>query len=154
MNEYAQVANTVSRMFACVDALDWDGAKGTMAESIYVDYSSYSGQAPAQMQSGNLIEQWAIILPHFDSVHHQIGNLIIEVSESHADVRCHGTAHHYIEDLESDNVQCVIGTYDFELTRDDQAWKIMSMRFNFKFVSGNPEVSAKAQRRAAAQKAS
>ena len=61
-----------------------------------------------------------------------------------ATVFCYGTATHYLSD-DAGNVWTVVGTYDFDLEeKDSGAWKISSMKFNFKYQDGNTSLPQKA----------
>lgn len=145
-----EITNTVSRFFADVDRYDWDGVRMCMTDPFHVDYSSYTGVEPTDVSPVDLTGSWAAVLPHYDSVHHQIGNLIVEADEDTASVQCHGMSTHFIADHPGGDLEFIVGTYDLSLIRRDGAWKLSGMRFNFKYASGNQTLAAEAQRRAAA----
>ncbi len=145
-----EITNIVSRFFADVDRYDWDKVKNCMTNPFHVDYSSYSGEEPADVSPADLTGSWAAILPHYDSVHHQIGNLVVEADEDVASVQCHGMSTHFIANHPGGDLQFIVGTYDLTLVKKDGAWKFSGMRFNFKYASGNANLTAEAQRRAAA----
>ncbi|NRB02930.1 MAG: nuclear transport factor 2 family protein [Rhodobacteraceae bacterium] len=144
-----EITNSVSRFFASVDRCDWPAVQALMTEQFHVDYSSYGGGPASEVSPEGLTAAWAGFLPYFDSVHHQIGNLIVEQNGDTAEVRCHGMASHFIAEHPGGDLQFVVGTYDLELKRDGADWKLSSMRFNFKYASGNQTLAAEAQRRAA-----
>lgn len=146
-----EVTNTICRFFAAVDRCDWDAVRALMTEPFHVDYSSYTGDAPSEVSPADLTGRWAGSLPYFDAVHHQIGNLIVELDGDAAAVQCHGMASHFIADHPDGDIQFIVGTYDLGLTKTGGAWKLSSMRFNFKYASGNSNLAAEAQRRAAAK---
>ena len=52
---------------------------------------------------------------------------------------------------EGGDIQFIVGTYDLKLIKSQGAWKLCSMRFNFKFTAGNPDLASEAQRRAASK---
>lgn len=89
------------------------------------------------------------VLPYFDHVHHQIGNLIVERECDIAQIQCHGMATHFIAEHPGGDLQIIVGTYDLGLTGAPNGWRLSSMRFNFKYVSGNADLAAEAHRRAA-----
>ena len=143
-----EISNTVSRFFAYVDQCDWDSVQALMTDPFHVDYSSYSGDEPADVSPADLTGVWAEFLPFFDSVHHQIGNLIVDSDGDGATVQCHGMATHFIAGHEGGDLQFIVGTYELRLVKSGGTWKLSSMRFNFKYASGNPDLAAEAQRRA------
>lgn len=145
------ISNTVSRFFAAVDRCDWPAVQDLMTDSFHVDYSSYGGGPASDVTPEGLTGAWAGLLPFFDHVHHQIGNLIVEQAGETADVQCHGMATHFIAEQSGGDLQFIVGTYDLTLKRADGTWRLSSMRFNFKYASGNAELAAEAGRRAADQ---
>jgi len=145
-----EITNTVSRFFAAVDRCDWAAAQGLMTDPFHVDYESYGGGPASDVTPEGLTGAWAGLLPYFDQVHHQIGNLIVELDGEKAAVQCHGMATHFIADHSGGDLQFIVGTYDLTLNRTDGFWRLSSMRFNFKYASGNADLAAEAQRRAAA----
>ena len=144
-----EITSTVSRFFAAVDRCDWAAVQALMTDPFHVDYSSYGGGPASDVTPEGLTSAWAGLLPFFDHVHHQIGNLIVEQDGETAGVQCHGMATHFIADQPSGDPQFVVGTYDLSLSRANGSWKLASMRFNFKYASGNPDLASEAQRRAA-----
>ena len=144
----AEITNSVSRFFALVDRCDWPAVQALMTDHFHVDYSSYGGGPASEVTPEGLTGAWAGFLPYFDSIHHQIGNLIVEQDGDTAQLQCHGMASHFITDHPGGDLQVVVGTYDLELRRVGGDWKLSSMRFNFKFATGNGTLAAEAQRRA------
>ena len=143
-----EITNTVSRFFAAVDRCDWAAVQALMTDPFHVDYSSYGGGPASDVTPEGLTSAWAGLLPFFDHVHHQIGNLIVEQDGETAGVQCHGMATHFIAEQPGGDLQFVVGTYDLSLIRANGSWKVASMRFNFKYASGNPDLASEAQRRA------
>ncbi|SMX27704.1 hypothetical protein TRP8649_01814 [Pelagimonas phthalicica] len=143
------ISNTVARFFAAVDRCDWAAVRELMTNPFHVDYSSYGGGPASDVTPRGLTSAWADLLPFFDQVHHQIGNLIIEQQGETAKVQCHGMATHFIANYPGGDLQLVVGTYDLTLARMNGFWRLSSMRFNFKFASGNADLAAEAGRRAA-----
>lgn len=147
------ITNTVSRFFAAVDRCDWQAVQNCMTDPFHVDYSSYGGGEASNVSPADLTASWAALLPYYDNLHHQIGNLIVEAEGETARVQCHGMATHFIAEHPDGDLQFVVGTYDLTLVRKNEGWRLSGMRFNFKYASGNAKLTAEAQRRAAAESA-
>ena len=147
-----EITNAVSRFFASVDRLDWEAVCELMTNPFHVDYSSLSGDGPTDVSPVALTESWAGFMPGYDQVHHQIGNVIVEQTEDTAAVLCHGTATHFIAGVPEGDLQFVVGTYDIGLVHASDGWKLSSLRFNFKYASGNTNLPALAVERIAARK--
>lgn len=124
-------------LFNSTDQQEWSKVQASFAQKVTIDYSSMNGNPPAEMKPIDVINSWKSILPGFSSTHHQLGNFQVTTQGKSAHVFCYGTASHYLEN-EQGNLWLVVGTYDFELARDDSnTWKISSMKFNFNYQDGN-----------------
>ncbi|MNM19545.1 hypothetical protein D3C81_298550 [compost metagenome] len=139
--------DTVVELFVAVDSRDWDGVRKCLADQVLLDYSSMNGQPPAVLSANDIIDSWGNVLPGFNSTHHQLGNMLVRANPSEASLFCYGTATHYLEH-ESGNVWTVVGSYDFDLKEMNGGWRIVKMKFNFKYQDGNTELPALAVEKA------
>lgn len=136
--------STVIGLFVATDQQAWETVQESFADEVVLDYSSMTGNPAANLSPQDIVTAWKGVLPGFEHTHHQIGNLLGSVDGDRAKVFCYGTATHYLED-ENGNVWTVVGSYDFDLQRqEDQSWKISSMTFHFKYQDGNTELPQKA----------
>ncbi len=81
---------------------------------------------------------------------HQIGNFLSEINSNQASLSCYGTATHFLEN-ENGNVWTVIGSYDFNLEKISDQWKVSAMKFNFKYQDGNLKLIEAALKKAQAK---
>jgi hypothetical protein len=143
------IANAVVRFFAAVDARDWAAAEVLMINPFHLDYSSFGAGPGADLAPTDILDSWKALLPGFDATQHQLGALDIETDGSSATVRANVTAIHQIAGAEGGSEWTVHGDYVLTLTRTD-TWRLSSNTFNLHLVTGNTELPALAQRRAAA----
>ncbi|MBC6999822.1 nuclear transport factor 2 family protein [Cytophaga sp. FL35] len=129
-------SDVVIEMFVATDRKDWNAVENSFAPSVILDYSSFTGESKKELNPHEIVTSWKSILPKFESTHHQIGNIVSHVEKKSASVSVYGTATHYLEH-EHGNIWTVVGTYDFELLKESQGWKINNMVFNFKYEDGN-----------------
>ena len=141
------IQETVHQLFIATDQKDWTTVETAFAQEVSLDYSSMSGQPAAVLTPQQITDAWKSILPGFEHTHHQIGNMITNADGNQATVFCYGTATHYLNH-KAGNVWTVVGTYDFDLEKDNDAWKISKMKFNFKYQDGNTELPQLASERA------
>ena len=137
------INETVANLFIATDKRDWVKVEAIFAEIVELDYSSMTGNPAIILTPKQITDSWKTILPGFTQTHHQIGNFITTIEKTKAEVFCYGTAMHYLADS-AGNVWTVIGTYNFELQKTDEMWKISKMKFNFKFQDGNVDLPKKA----------
>ena len=143
MNETQQIQETVTKVFINTDNLNWDGVEAQFANKVVLDYSSMNGNPAAEITPKELTTGWKTVLPGFTFTHHQIGNFVTEINGNKAHTYCYGTATHFIED-ENGNVWTVVGTYDFDLEKIENSWKVTTMKFNYKYQDGNSKLIEKA----------
>jgi len=134
MNE---VTNVVTKLFVATDQADWKMVKNCFAPKVHLDYSSMTGMPAGELSSEEIIQNWKGILPKFEHTHHQLGNFTSKIEGKSAQVFCYGTATHFLQN-DKGNLWTVVGSYDFELLKNQvDKWIISSMKFNFKYQTGN-----------------
>lgn len=129
-----EIINVINKMFVGADNFLWRELEDFFTEDIIVDFSSYTGAPKTPMKAKELINSWKETLPGFDSVHHQTGNFIVEnLKDDIHDVICYGTATRKI----GDELETIVGSYDFAIVHENGEYKISALAFNFKYRIGN-----------------
>ncbi len=141
--EMELINRTITELFVATDTRDWQKVEQIFADQVVLDYSSMNGNPAVELSPSQITGAWKGILPGFESTHHQIGNFITKVDENKASVFVYGTATHYLSD-DQGSVWTVVGSYDFDLIKTDNKWRISSMKFNFKYQDGNTSLPEKA----------
>jgi len=139
-------AETITKMFIATDQRNWTAVENAFTEEVVLDYSSMTGNPPSNVSPHLIIQSWQGILPGFEHTHHQLGNFITDENDGTAHVFCYGTATHFLKD-QGGNIWTVVGHYDFDLTQQQDAWKINHMKFQFKYMTGNGQLPEKAMAR-------
>jgi hypothetical protein len=145
MSDFQAISNTIARYFRTVDACAWERTRTLMTAPFHLDYSSFSGEPAADLDPQAILDGWAQVLPGFDHIHHQIGNLDIEIEGDTATAICHGIALHSLDR----KVGSVVGEYANWLITTEQGWKLSGSRFDFKFTDGEEGLHQKAAARIA-----
>ena len=141
--ETLKIQESIFRLFVATDQNEWEVLTTVFADSVKLDYTSMNHQPSAVLSSQEIIAQWRSVLPGFDHTHHQIGNVVVEEDEENAHAFCYGTATHYLEH-EKGHLWTVVGSYDFDMEKQNQQWVITTMRFNYKYQTGNTELVGQA----------
>lgn len=139
MNDIKNIQEIVNKVFVNTDNRNWAGVEAQFARKVNLDYSSMSGQSASEVTPEQITSGWKTVLLGFTYTHHQIGNFITEINGNKAHACCYGTATHYLEN-ENGNVWTVVGTYDFDLEKINDTWKVTSMKFNYKYQDGNSKL--------------
>jgi hypothetical protein len=145
--ETKEIIETVNKLFLAVDERDWGRLKNLMNDTIYLDYSSMTGERGAAIPLDQILESWKKMLPGFDVTHHQLGNYLVEEGDELANVFCYGMATHYLKNDSGNNLWVVAGTYEFELKSDYGSWRVTKMKFKLKYIDGNKDLPKMAQER-------
>lgn len=132
----------VKRLFISTDNSDWDTLNEIFNEEVELDYHSMNGIPSTVLNKKEIIASWKGLLLGFDHTHHQIGNTVSKENDNEATVYTYGTAHHYLED--AGDLWVVVGSYDFNLKKENNNWKVTTMKFNYKFQYGNSNLIEKA----------
>ena len=135
-----QIADTVTDLFVGTDNRDWSLVLRCFADQVLFDMRSLTGAEPATVAATHIVAGWQHGLAPLKAVHHQIGNLKVEVDGEAARAFCYGTATHYLPNPSGRNTRTFVGSYDFRLKKDGAAWRITDFRFNAKYVDGNLEL--------------
>jgi hypothetical protein len=138
MNDYLSITQTVNNLFIFTDTHQWGNLqKDVFASHVLLDYSSFAGGEPTSLSSKQIVENWKGFLPGFKHTHHQIGNLQVIINVNKATVFCYGTASHYLPNESNQNLWWVVGSYEFDVEKLNDEWRITKMKFNFKYQDGN-----------------
>ncbi|WP_083629350.1 nuclear transport factor 2 family protein [Tenacibaculum agarivorans] len=139
INETQRIQETISKLFIHSDDRNWKIVESLFADTVTLDYSSMTGNSAAKVSPTDITSAWKTVLPGFTYTHHQLGNFITEINESKAHTFCYGTATHYLEN-NNGNIWTVVGSYDFDLEKINNNWKITLMKFNYKYQNGNDKL--------------
>jgi hypothetical protein len=139
------IIQTITSIFNGADEHNWEKVQHAMADVVLLDYSSMNGAPAAITKAEDIVKAWKGFLPGFDRTHHQLSDFQGEQQGNVANVRFLGKADHFINE-ESWNVE---GTYDLEIIKSGNDWKVTKFRFNLQKQSGNTALPQKAMEIAA-----
>jgi hypothetical protein len=131
------VHDVITSLFVETDERNWEAVRACFAPYVLFDMSSLTGAEPARLAAEAIVEGWRAGLAAITAVHHQIGNLRIEVGDGEASAFCYGTATHFRKTASGRDTRTFVGTYDFHLTHDKPIWTVDLFRFKVKYVDGN-----------------
>lgn len=139
-----QVREAATRLFVHTDARDWPAVRACFADTVLFDMQSLTGAPPTEVAADEIVSGWRQGLQALQAVHHQVGNFLITLSGTGADVSCHGIASHYLENPSGRNTRVFVGTYRLHLIPRDGAWRIDRFAFTLKYLDGNPNLESTA----------
>ena len=142
MIDRARIIETINQLFIGTDNRDWALVKKCFAPSVLFDMSSLGAGDPKQMTPDEIVTAWDAGLKPLKAIHHQAGNYIVRVSGMKAEAFCYAIASHYLPNKTNMNTRTFVGSYDFELLKDDGRWRIAKFKFNLKYIDGNPNLES------------
>jgi 3-phenylpropionate/cinnamic acid dioxygenase small subunit len=136
-----EILDVVNELFLATDRKDWDAVRACFMPSVAFDMTSLAGGVPATLSPAQIAEAWETGLRPIDVVHHQTGNHRVRLDgDDRAEAFCYGTATHFRRRPDGRNVRTFVGSYDFELVRRADGWRISHFRFTLKYLDGNLEL--------------
>ncbi len=135
--EKDKIAEVINNLFIFTDNRDWKNVEKCFAEKVHFDMTSMGAENTAIQTPRQITDMWDDGLKNLEAVHHQTGNLKIDVSDEKAVAFCYGTASHFKKTTSGKNTRTFVGSYNFHLTKDNDDWRIDSFKFNLKYVDGN-----------------
>jgi hypothetical protein len=129
------IEDVVTKMFVYNDEHNWDGLASVFAPEVKMLHQLGGNEREVVMNPKEIVAAWRPIMEKFESVHHQIGNMLTRsMDENSATVTCYGTSTHYKAGPVA-SVWEVVGTYEFKLNKLDGEWKIVGEVFKCKYQS-------------------
>jgi hypothetical protein len=136
-------SSTISRLFAAVDARDWQQVEAVMDDKVLIDYTSMSGGSPSWLAPRQITDAWAAFLPGFDLTNHEIFDIQSSDHDDSTQFHFKGRAEHFI----GKESWVVEGTYDALLVKKEEGWKVSQFKFKLQGQTGNTQLPALATER-------
>lgn len=135
--EQNKIIEVITRLFVGTDNRDWAQVKDCFTGSVWFDMSSMGAGDPGYLSPDNIVAMWDKGLKPLKAIHHQAGNYLVTVNGTKAEAFCYATASHYLPNKTNNNTRMFVGSYNFELEKGGDGWRIFKFKFNLKYVEGN-----------------
>jgi hypothetical protein len=135
-----EVIDLITQLFIQTDRRDWAAVRRCFTDRVKFDMTSLSGGEPQELTPAQITDAWETGLKELQSLHHQVGNFVVDMQGDAAHVFCYGIAIHYQPNPSGRNTRTFVGTYHFDCDWEAGGWKIRSFKFDCKFIDGNPEL--------------
>jgi hypothetical protein len=147
-DEKEQIIKAITSLFHAADQRNWQKIENLFADKVLIDYTSMNGGKPLLQTPAEITDAWKAFLPGFTKTHHVVSNFAITTKGNVASVHYTGRADHFLEK----EVWTVSGTYDTELEKQNNEWRITKHKLNLLKQTGNTELPKKAMEVAKAKK--
>lgn len=137
----AAISSTVAAVPQHIDGKQWTELRSLYASQVRTDYTSLFGGAPQDQAGDALVEAWRKLLTPIVT-QHLLGPITVEVKGSEAIARCHVRGYHYVKGAAGGDEWMVAGHYVFELSKQNDAWRIHGMKLETFYQTGNLQLLA------------
>ncbi len=133
-----QIVEVVNKLFVYTDGRRWEELqKEVFSDKVMLDMSSLQGPQDT-FSSKAICDMWKEGFKDLDAVNHLGGNYLVTLSGTdEASVYAYATATHFKESATLGKTREFVGTYDLNLIRNSQGWRINSFKYNLKYMNGN-----------------
>jgi 3-phenylpropionate/cinnamic acid dioxygenase small subunit len=144
------IVDLLHRYATGLDTRDWDKLASVFTHDGVADYGALGGvnEGPAA-----IVKLCSGALEGLDASQHIISNEVIEVDGDRARARCYFKAQHVFRGAEGGDNFLVGGTYEDEIVRTAEGWRIERRTLTATWTDGNPVVFEAAAARLAAKSA-
>jgi hypothetical protein len=140
-SEREQIVEVVNKLFVYTDTLQWTKLlQDVFTEDVFFDMSSLGAGEAEQLKAADICAMWKNGFEGIDSVHHQAGNYIVNVKGNQSTVYAYAIALHFKSAALEGTMREFIGSYDLNLIKGAEGWRINSFKYNLKFMRGNLEL--------------
>ena len=132
-----EIIEVVNRLFIYTDDQNWDSLQNEVfAEKLIFDMSSVNGES-GELTAKSICEAWAKGFVGIDAINHLAGNYLVEVNDNQAKVFAYATATHFKANASKGKTREFVGTYNIQLVKETNGWRIIYFKYNLKYANGN-----------------
>lgn len=131
------IIETTNQIAILSDRRDWAAVQDCFTEQVEFDYTSLLGGEPATIAAAAQVQQWASFFEQtFKVTQHLIGSHVVQLSGDTATCMAHFQAHHTYLDA-NPTPWLLAGSYDYELVRAADRWKVQKMKMTALWETGD-----------------
>lgn len=136
-SEREQIIEVVNKLFIYTDHLYWNKLQNEVfSKFVHLDMTSMGGEA-RELLAQEICENWQKGFQGIDSVNHLGGNYLVTINGHKAEVFAYATATHYKKNTKKGNTRDFVGTYQLQLVKNPEGWRIDRMKYNLRYATGN-----------------
>ncbi|MCO4291817.1 nuclear transport factor 2 family protein [Solitalea sp. MAHUQ-68] len=138
MTEREQLIELANKLFIYTDHHQWEKLlTEVFTETVRFDMSSLGAGEPKDISAIDLCKLWEQGFAGIDAVHHQSGNYLVSTANNYAEIYCYAIASHFKAAATEGKTREFVGSYNLEATKTEKGWRLISFKYNLKYVNGN-----------------
>ena len=132
-----EIIETVNKIALMSDLRDWEEVIAQFTEPVEFDYTSLTGGQASTVAAQTQVKQWEEFFAQtFKTTQHILGSHAVTVNGDKATCISHFQAHHVFLDSSKGQSWTLGGTYNHELTRTPDGWKVNKMKMTATWEEG------------------
>jgi hypothetical protein len=144
--DHLGVAETVYRYATGVDRRDWAMYRSLFAETVAIDFSSFSpALAPRTMPADEWVAGMIPLFTGLAATQHSMTNPLATIDGDAAAITMYVRAHHVFEPTDATSWYTIGGYYDDTLMRVGGRWVLTGVRLTVDWRAGDPTIMERAR---------
>lgn len=141
IEDRAAVVDHCIRFAWCLDDRRWDELSTLFGPQIEADYTSLFGGEPVTVTPEDMVAASDRLLGTIDASQHLVANHVVTGHGDRARCRSHVIATHtYAAAKLGERIWTAGGNYTMDLERSGEGWRIIGLRFDLIWSTGNHEI--------------
>jgi hypothetical protein len=133
-----EISETMSRYFRALDLKDWSAMRGSLGDSLALDFEQLFGDPPAVLSADDFVAFARRVMGGFGPTQHLCGERIIAVEGDHASCSSNMTAWHTVPTPSHlQDTYLVRGRYDAGFERTAAGWRMNALTMTVFDESGD-----------------
>ncbi|MBT8190129.1 MAG: SnoaL-like domain-containing protein [Saprospiraceae bacterium] len=145
MNNYTtreQIVEVINRLFYYTDSQNWLALQDEVFSSeVVYDMKSMGIEKIMILDPVEICNMWKKGFEGLDAIHHQSGNIIVNISDNIAETKVYAVASHYKAAATQGCTRTYTGDYNIGLKKSPIGWRINKFKYNLKFTEGNTDLN-------------
>lgn len=141
MNDFSnreRIVETINRLFYYTDTQNWLALQDEVfAAEVILDMKSMGMEKVMVLDPVEICNMWEKGFEGLDGIHHQSGNIVVDISDRKAEAKAYAIASHYRADAQNGKTRTFVGDYEFTLSESAIGWRINKFKYNLKYTDGN-----------------
>jgi len=141
LSDKLAVTETVYRYALGVDRRDWALYRSLFADTVTINFSSYSSDLrPLQMSAEEWVAGVVPLFTGFVATQHSMTNPIATIDGDSAEITMYVRAHHVFDPTDAASWFTIGGYYEDTLARVDGRWLLTGVQLTVTWRAGDPGI--------------
>lgn len=142
--DFMAVCDLKYRYATGIDTRDWDLYRSIFADTVDIDFSSYSGRPASSMAADDWVAGVQPLFSGLDATQHSMSNPRVEVDGERATLDMYMQAEHFLDHGDPDSWFTIGGFYRDRAVRTAEGWRLAAVTLTVFWRRGDYAVMERA----------